>query len=157
VVDGGYFENSGATTAMQFYDCIKELIDDAGNVDVYFIQIDNDYVNIYNRHDFSGDNSAYILPDAGAPVRALLNTRNAHAVSAVISARRMLKNEIILYNFSSIPNDVKAPLGCYLSNESSEKLKEQMKIASNKANNEKIKNLLKNFSSAKVARKKSSR
>ena len=157
VVDGGSFENSGATTAMQFYDCIKELIDDAGNVDVYFIQIDNDYVNIYNRHDFSGDNSAYILPDAGAPVRALLNTRNAHAVSAVISARRMLKNEIILYNFSSIPNDVKAPLGWYLSNESSEKLKEQMKIASNKANNEKIKNLLKNFSSAKVARKKSSR
>ena len=93
IVDGGYFENSAATTALEIVTRIKEVCahDRIANVDVKVIMISNDprkgSISIAPAKPGPEPpgpkltkpvvTSAHFLGDLTAPMSALLNTRNA--------------------------------------------------------------------------------
>ncbi len=133
IVDGGYFENSGATTALQFYEAIRDRIDPA-RVTPYFVQIDNDYVATYDTQRSAGQAGAVrreqaqswrIFPGTQAPIVALLNTRNAHAVNSNERVRSVFGERYFHYTFTA-PEDVKAPLGWFLSQAAQRGLQRQL-------------------------------
>jgi hypothetical protein len=134
VVDAGYFDNSGATTAMQFYNAVNWS--EFPEIKVYFIQIDNDY-----QKEQRSENSfiAKLYPEIQAPIRALLNVRVAHARNAegIVEAKcaDFKKQEpeygdrCFNFNFGSAKGNVKAPLGWYLSSASCETIKNELPVA----------------------------
>lgn len=110
VVDGGYFENSGATTA----DDIAGVFD-AGitNLEVFVILISNSStVTSLNktgskRHDF--------LSEVLAPIQSMLHTREARGSYAkqLVQSDTELVDGVIEFNLE--PTDVPLPLGWQLS------------------------------------------
>lgn len=158
VVDGGYYENSGATTAMQFYESIEGLLQNK-HVIPYFIQIDNDYVAVNDvqrsQQKDIASKSKRIFPELSAPISALLSTRNAHAVSAEERIKRVFGDEWNgiderYFHFTfSMPGDVQAPLGWYLSKASQKELNAQLENSTENIRNfERVRNILAPFNSS---------
>ncbi len=127
VVDGGYYENSGSVTAIDFFELIQQdvLKDiEKNRVLPIFIQIDNDYWT-------EPAVPLKFFPELLSPVAALLKAREAHADSASVRAQIIFdkginaKSRYIHYNFCA-PEDVKAPLGWYLSLAAQTELQRQL-------------------------------
>ncbi len=77
IVDGGYFENSGAATAAE----VVAIIETMGwtNVDVHWILIDNEPIDLGENPKPPGRvPRGGFLDETLAPVQALLKTRDAH-------------------------------------------------------------------------------
>ena len=140
VVDGGYYENSGAATALEFFDAVKSEINE-DRVAPIFIQIDNDYVATHDVKRYSAmakdkkesTRSWRLFPEIQSPIIALLNTRNAHAASLAEQAKKEFGSRYFFYTFS-IPGDVKAPLGWFLSYSAQEGIRKQLQGGSAKVN-----------------------
>jgi hypothetical protein len=83
VVDGGYFENSGATTLVDVLAAIKRHIDNRKlKIQPRLVLIDNDPIPLeprINHHSF--------MRESLSPVLALLNTRTARGIYAFEQAR----------------------------------------------------------------------
>ncbi|MEN3369282.1 MAG: hypothetical protein V7609_1425 [Verrucomicrobiota bacterium] len=163
VVDGGYFENSGATTALEIVLRIKEWcrFSNITNVDVKVIMISNDPRKgslmiapakpapeppgpkrskpVTSQGDFLGD--------LMSPPYALLNTRNARGVYAQKAIgreqRRFKAGEIpdttpdtkdIVY-FALRDTKVPLPLGWMLSREAAKTMQEQLYLNDNVVHN----------------------
>jgi hypothetical protein len=154
VVDGGYFENSGATTALEIVTRIKDVcrFDKITNVSVKVIMISNDprkgslmiapakpgpeaagpkrSESLTRRHNFLGD----LL----APPDALMNTRDARGVYAQKAIRREQRpfkadaaeqipsdTKDIVY-FGLRDTNVPLPLGWLLSREAAKTMQDQL-------------------------------
>ncbi|PYI93364.1 MAG: hypothetical protein DME97_06415 [Verrucomicrobia bacterium] len=154
VVDGGYFENSGAITALEIVQRIDDWCDHEGirNVDVKVIMISNDprkpslsiapakpgpESNAPGRTEPVTDRGAF-LGDVMAPVYALLNTRDARGVYAQKAIRREQRpfkadepdrlpsdTKDIVY-FGLLDMDVPLPLGWMLSREAAKTMTSQL-------------------------------
>jgi hypothetical protein len=154
VVDGGYFENSGATTALEIVRRIDDWCEHEGisNVDVKVIMISNDprkrslsiapakpgpESNAPGRTKPVTDHSA-VLGDVMAPIYALLNTRDARGVYAQKAIRREQRpfkadepehlpsdTKDIVY-FGLLDMKVPLPLGWMLSRAAAETMSSQL-------------------------------
>jgi len=123
VVDGGYFENSGATTTLAILQTIDELAESDprwDRVDRYVIHISNEPVDA----QFADDSLAgalgnpniqpsNLLNEALSPLWALLNTRNARGFYARESAAWAVGHSNYLH-FGLCRRSTNAPLGWVL-------------------------------------------
>ncbi|MEK7759296.1 MAG: hypothetical protein AAB304_06815, partial [Pseudomonadota bacterium] len=129
-VDGGYFENSGATTALEILKTISQLrvrpngVADPfwSNVEPIVIHISNDPVNpeyvdlqLGTRKKDKGSKPTACCNEAWSPVRTLLATRDARGTYAHETARWHVGPSHFL-KFGLCESDaVKIPLGWVLS------------------------------------------
>ena len=146
VVDGGYFENSGATTAL---DILREITTamgqagtDLGDTVPKLIMISNNPLanapvpegakkggTVTTEAEAKRSEPSTFLEDAMAPVDALLNTRDArgtYAQRAIGKAQEIFYENLSgklppnqqaqVYYFSLAPAEVPLPLGWMLSN-----------------------------------------
>lgn len=163
VVDGGYFENSGATTALEIVTRIKDVcrVENITNVEVKVIMISNDprkgVLSIAPakpapeppgpKRSESVTTQGDFLGDATAPLYALLNTRNARGVyaqKAIAREQRPFKaGEIdetpsktpgIIY-FGLRDTQVPLPLGWMLSREAAKAMLDQLYLNDNVVKN----------------------
>jgi hypothetical protein len=131
VVDGGYFENSGAATALQWWAKVEDWVERLnrparrarrGNViEPIFIYIDNGAADVLlapapptapqPRRTEVRERTPRLLPELGAPVNALLAARNAHALEAKTRAQQEFV-EFVTLDMSAPPAAVasSAPL-----------------------------------------------
>jgi hypothetical protein len=143
VVDGGYFENSGVVTALQWWAQIRRLVDrdlraehPSHRIRAVFLYIDNNPPPSDRERAAaqrtprparmeSFDRTPGVLPELRPPVDALLNAREAHAVEARYRAQRMFREEadkaFIAIDTNVVPPNTRrlrldsAPLGWVLS------------------------------------------
>jgi hypothetical protein len=163
VVDGGYFENSGATTALEIVTRIKDVcrVDNISNVDVKVIMISNDprkgLLMIAPakpvaeppgpKRTKSGTTQGAFLGDLMAPPYALLNTRDArgtYAQKAIAREQRRFKagetpdtppgTKDIVY-FALRDTNVPLPLGWLLSHEAAKTMQSQLHVNDNVIHN----------------------
>ncbi len=130
VVDGGYFENSGSATAMQFYERIEQFIDRDRKKNIVtpvFIQIDNNYVDLDKgkQEKKNKERPSEMFPEIQAPISAMLKTREAHGSSIEMRTFNTFGENYYLYTFCSAES-VQAPLGWYLSDAAQRELDNQL-------------------------------
>ncbi len=124
LVDGGYFENSGATTA----DEVLDLLASAGHADAprilpVVIHISNDPA-ITDRPDLA-DNQRRWLNQLRAPLDALWHSRPAHGDQARAALQRKVSQHIL---FRLCEEDARQPLplGWSLSSAAREEMRRQL-------------------------------
>ena len=135
VVDGGYFENSGATATyeiLQTIDLLKEKEPRWEQVDAYVIHISNDPVEAKYGSDSlqSAPDNPHIAPkeflnEALSPLWALLNTRDArgyHARESVMWKAGWSYS----FHFGLCRNSTNVPLGWVLSGSTRERMEAQL-------------------------------
>jgi hypothetical protein len=123
VVDGGYFENSGATTTLAILQTIEELAESDPRwerVERHVIHISNEPVDARFANDslaaaLRNPNiaPAHFLNEALSPLWALLNTRNARGLYARESAAWAVGHSSYLH-FGLCRRSANAPLGWVL-------------------------------------------
>lgn len=133
ILDGGFFDNSGAATALDFYESIVSEIDLKKVIPV-FIQIDNSK---------KGENKALswwnrIFSGLQLPLLALYNAGDAHANEIKkwieeYSADGKIKYFQYMLQDKDEENDVDVPLSWFLSRESQKCIQGQLKEAKNGA------------------------
>lgn len=134
-VDGGYFENSGATASHEILQTIDVLAaDDARwrQVDAYVIHISNDPVEAkFGSDNLSGapDNPRIaprsFLNEALSPLTTLLNTRDARGLYARESLMWMAGKSYFLH-FGLCRTSANVPLGWVLSASTRERMEAQL-------------------------------
>jgi hypothetical protein len=119
VVDGGYFENSGAATALQWWAQLEDDVIDFNTeakkkaprpalIRDVFIYIDNSAPDVARagatgtgpeprRMEFR-ERTPRLLPEISAPIDALLAARGAHAVEAKARARQSFDPDFIAFD-----------------------------------------------------------
>ena len=135
VVDGGYFENSGATATyeiLQTIDLLKEKDARWERVDAYVIHISNDPVEAKYGSDSltTAPDNPHIAPkeflnEALSPLWALLNTRAArgyHARESVMWKAGWSYS----FHFGLCRNSTNVPLGWVLSRSTRERMEAQL-------------------------------
>jgi hypothetical protein len=135
VVDGGYFENSGATASyeiLQTIDLLKEQDPRWERVDAYVIHISNDPVEAKYGADslVAAPDNPRIAPrqlmnEALSPLWALLNTRDArgyHARESVMWKAGWSYS----FHFGLCRNSTNVPLGWVLSRSTRERMEAQL-------------------------------
>ncbi len=130
VVDGGYFDNSGAITAVEsIYAVRRQLREKKKAAQVKVIMIDNKPVT--DTGGSTGDQDIHAKPlrfIAGflAPIQALLEVRTAHADAARAQLKRVAEASGGTYIFL-VPykGKVALPLGWSLSHEARKEMNEQ--------------------------------
>lgn len=136
VVDGGYFDNSGTATALDFYESIKPKIErDKGKVIPFFIQIDNSETD--ENRSLTWWNR--IFPGLQLPLIALYNAGDAHANDIqkwIVEEFTDKKEGQIKYfqytlNDKNEGGDINIPLSWFLSRESQKCIQSQLKEAKN--------------------------
>jgi hypothetical protein len=135
VVDGGYFENSGATATLAILQTIDDLArkDPRWNqVDRFVIHISNDPVEAQYANDSlaaSLDNPniapSDFLNEALSPLWALLNTRNARGYYARETAAWQVTPTKYLH-FGLCRRSTNVPLGWVLSQSARKQMDEQL-------------------------------
>jgi hypothetical protein len=110
VVDGGYFDNSGAVTAAEIVDVIRHQSARNGVAVSPWVLVIR----------YTPKNPPLATPERWAnevlsPVRALLNTRGSRAVLAVKQIRPQTGGQVISFDLVQYPNTVPMPLGWLLS------------------------------------------
>lgn len=108
VIDGGYFENSGAVTASEIVNIIRRS-PFAGNVRPYVLVIH------YGAANPKGPSSERFANEVLSPLWGLLNTRDARGVLAVDQIAPMTGATVIPFKLVQYPNTVPLPLGWLLS------------------------------------------
>jgi hypothetical protein len=153
-VDGGYFENSGAATALDILRQVMDAINDPNNhfVDIApkIVMISNDPLSAAFAPQTETESPATqveqaksepgtFLEDALAPVYALLNSREARGTYAQRAIVRALENfyqtahvdlsavgPTKVYVFRLAPAKVPLPLGWMLSNRAANAMQQQL-------------------------------
>jgi hypothetical protein len=135
VVDGGYFENSGVVTALQWWAEIEDAVNAVNDAQpkprilAFFIYIDNSPPDPGGTHaSLRGPaparmelrrRSPRLLPELSAPISALLGAREAHAVQAKARANRWFGDDFVSFDTNIIGKAgtrlEKAPMGWVLS------------------------------------------
>ena len=98
VVDGGYFENFGAITALQLLQTVNETFDEK-QIRPIVILISNDSNLTKPSESIENDTPPESLPGIGfanetfGPIRALLDTRDARGILAAKDLRAVAKPE----------------------------------------------------------------
>jgi hypothetical protein len=135
IVDGGYFENSGATTALEILRSVGGHIarENIRDVRPYIIMISNDPLSAPSGgRDLQLDTPATkleqgkhqskeFLGDLLAPVQALMNTRGAHDSYAQLALREAQDYQDVAY-FGLSPSSIPLPLGWMLSGTSAQEM-----------------------------------
>jgi hypothetical protein len=143
IVDGGYFENSGATTALEILRSVEGHIalEKISDVRPYIIMISNDPLSAPSGgRDLQLDSPATkleqgkhlpkeFLGDLLAPVQALMNTRGAHDSHAQLALREA-QNYRGVAQFGLSPSSIPLPLGWMLSGTSAKEMDDQAHLAS---------------------------
>lgn len=123
LVDGGYFDNSGAVTAQE----LARALVRAGSprMRVIVLQLPNEpeipSVHLKEQHSIS---RLEFLSEVFAPVQALLNTRGARGTQAVSYLRGEPRVELLSIGPCRV--NVRAPLGWVLSREVRQDLSDQL-------------------------------
>ena len=110
VVDGGYFDNSGAVTAAEIVNVIRRAaVQNKVAIAPYVLVI-----------RYTPKNPPRAQPERWAnevlsPVRALLNTRGSRAVLAVGQLTPITEAPVVSFDLVQYPNTVPMPLGWLLS------------------------------------------
>jgi hypothetical protein len=138
VVDGGYFENSGAVTALQWWAEIRPIVDALNETNQQhrirpvFLYIDNSPPpsarewattkrQVLPHRAESLVRGLSLLPELSPPVNALLHAREAHAVEARHRAERLFRDDFIAIDTNLVIDETRkvrldrAPLGWVLS------------------------------------------
>jgi hypothetical protein len=142
VVDGGYFENSGATTTLAILETIKQLqLEDKDNdrgwkqVEPYVIHISNEPIDPKYANDslaLAPDNPNIrpmdFLNEAIAPLFALLSTRNARGYYARETAAWAVTHPTYsnYLHFGLCRRSANVPLGWVLSRSTRERMDDQL-------------------------------
>ena len=108
VIDGGYFENSGAVTASEIVNIIRRS-PFGSSVRPYVLVIR------YGAANPKGPDSEDFANEVLSPLRGLLNTRDARGVLAVDQISPMTGATVIPFKLVQYPNTVPLPLGWLLS------------------------------------------
>jgi hypothetical protein len=108
IIDGGYFENSGAVTASEIVNIIRRS-QFGGNIRPYVLVIR------YGAANPAGAASERFANEILSPVRGLLNTRDARGVLAVDQISPITGATVIPFKLVQYPNTVPLPLGWLLS------------------------------------------
>ena len=108
VIDGGYFENSGAVTAAEVVNIIRRS-PFAANVRPYVLVIR------YGAFNPKGADSERFATELLSPAWGLLNTRDARGTLAVDQMAPMTGAQVIPFKLVQYPNTVPLPLGWLLS------------------------------------------
>lgn len=108
VIDGGYFENSGAVTASEIVNVIRRSPFGA-NVRPYVLVIR------YGAANPAGPRSERFANEILSPLWGLLNTRDARGVLAVDQIAPITGAQAIPFKLVQYPNTVPLPLGWLLS------------------------------------------
>ena len=135
VVDGGYFENSGATTTLAILQTVEELAQTDKRwrqVDPYVIHISNDPVEARLANDSlagAPDNPNIapknFLNEALSPLSALLNTRNARGYYARETVAWQVSHTNHLH-FGLCRRSANVPLGWVLSRSAQGRMNTQL-------------------------------
>jgi len=136
VVDGGYFENSGATATLAILQLIKELRDNGDKrwdrVDPYVIHISNDPVEAKYANDSlrTAPGNPNIKPreflnEALSPLWSLLHTRDARGYYARESVAWQVGHSYYLH-FGLCRRSVNVPLGWVLSQSTRARMEAQL-------------------------------
>lgn len=121
VVDGGYFENSGATTAAEIV--AAALAGSSSALIPVVIQISNDPVREAGRTTLGNDLASELL----APVLALLNARSARGDHARLALKRQVERlGGYFLHFALQDSGVPLPLGWALSRSATSELDAQL-------------------------------
>ena len=138
IVDGGYFENSGATTALEILREVEREILGQGISDVrpYIILISNDPLSAPTggrnltltapsvKLEQKKHRPGSFLEDALAPIWALANSRGAHDSYAQLALRRAQGYQNVFY-FGLSPSRTPLPLGWKLSGTAAKEMNRQ--------------------------------
>jgi hypothetical protein len=138
VVDGGYFENSGATTTLEIAKTIDQMTDDGTEdprwkrVQPIVIHISNEAVNpafaqevLANGAGHPKIGSARWMPEIGSPLQTLLSTREARGVYARETLRLHVGEENF-FHFGLCRESTNAPLGWVLSRSTRQSMDRQL-------------------------------
>jgi len=108
IVDGGYFENSGASTLMDVLRAVQWRIQSKNwtNVEPRIILIDNDPIALKSKL-----NTSRLMSETLSPVQALLNTRTARGSYAVEQALDYTWRATNVYQFDLYQRPENEPLG----------------------------------------------
>ena len=142
LADGGYFDNSGVSTALDIGGTLEKIEGFEKKFDVIHLSfIDLPNQSLPNEMNNQG------LNEIGSPIRALFNVRTARSKSIVQQAQDLLNKDIsnpLEYKFRNLyldkqPNKVKLPLGWFLSKYSQKEINKQNTTAK-ECNEETFKN-----------------
>ena len=138
VVDGGYFENSGATTTLEIAKTIDQMVADDSEdprwqrVEPIVIHISNEAVNPAYAQEILANGAGHPkiaparwMPEIGSPLQTLLSTREARGVYA----RETLKlhvGEENFFHFGLCRESTNAPLGWVLSRSTRQSMDRQL-------------------------------
>jgi hypothetical protein len=110
VVDGGYFDNSGAITVAELVKILRNHAEDKGISIVPYVLVIR-----YVQQDPPPVASEKWLNEVLSPIRALLNARGSRAVLAVDQLEPQTKTPVIEFRLIQYPGTVPMPLGWLLS------------------------------------------
>lgn len=110
VIDGGYFDNSGAVTAAEIANVVRRR---AAQTQIAI----QPYVLVirYIEHDPTPPTSQSFANELLSPIRGLANARGGRATLAVAQLTPMTESPVIPFNLIQYPNTVPMPLGWLLS------------------------------------------
>lgn len=123
VVDGGYFDNSGAITGLEITSALKNAMAERQ------IKAKLVVIMIKNSPKEQEKKQSHFFPGSIIPVIAILNIRTAHASYAVMKLKEYVNNKCWgrFIEIEPEPEDVHFPLGWALSGEVMVRLDEQIK------------------------------
>jgi hypothetical protein len=138
LVDGGYFENSGATTAYELLTEIERL-KKQGNanarknallkrIEPLIILISNDQQGPWIRGGVYVDDPLRVTPEVLSPVVTLINTRTARGTWAQANIRARIERDASVH-FALCPAQVAIPLGWTLSDLTEDEMDQQLDAA----------------------------
>jgi patatin-like phospholipase len=120
LVDGGYIDNSGATTAIEIANAVRRQAEKIGvPVGVHLIVIQ------YGPEETKVDSTCF-MNEVLSPVRGLMNARTGHATLAVARLRGMAHIDPITIRLVQYRNTPRMPLGWLLSDQSRSAIDAQM-------------------------------
>ena len=138
LVDGGYFENSGATTLLDVITALRQT-HSGPNLVLRIIHISNDVTlegfasNLTSRPRVedqcrdSSPRSYHLSGDAAAPINTLLSTREARGAYAREVLERSLGEQDRLWHFRLCRSNYPIPLGWAISHAVFEEMRNQLK------------------------------
>lgn len=142
LVDGGYFENSGATTAYELLDEINRINQSCEldahrravlqRVKPFVILISNDQRGAWIYDGKVPDDPLRVLPEVRSPVEALINARSARGTWAQTHLRAVMDNDVhrgSSVHFALCPGEVEIPLGWTLSDLTEQEMDDQLTFA----------------------------
>ena len=128
LADGGYFDNSGVSTALDIGRTLEQIEGFGTKFDVIHLSL----IDLPNQSSLNKMNNQG-LNEIGSPIRALFNVRTARGKTIVQQAQDLLNKEIsnpFQYKFRNLyldkqPDKVRLPLGWLLSEYSQREIDKQ--------------------------------